>query len=810
MSPTVNPSQLSSSQRAGEAAPPKIATRMGRHTIRSRLMLGFVLMALLPTLAVTLGAMGVGYAYGRQQAVNQLESVAALKSLEIQSWENSIQNSLAIVMNEEFAYERASTVLNLASQDKYYSFYSGAMRTRLQQVVDRSQELREIYLINLDNRVVLSTDPSQEGKIDLSGLVEIRQVDKPQLVLVTNAGFSDVSLVFLLPVHSRDGQFLGVVAERTTLEPIIRILSEHTGLGETGKSYLVNPGGEALTVSQLGGLEKGAPSSANTTISAAPVLAAITRQVGGSGTYRDYRDVPVVGVYLWQSQLGMELLVEQDQVEVFQGVFTTLFLNGGIALLAVVIAVTVSLLVAGSISRPLVNLVRTASQIAAGDLEQTARVDRDDELGALAAAFNSMTTQLRDFISSLEKRVQERTFELQAAFKSLERRALQLETSARVSRVATSILNMDDLLRRVVDLIRDVFGYYHVIVWLVDPETQQLTARAGSHERQTAIQAIAIGAGSLNGQAAQSNTTLLVNDVFSDDRFLADANLPDTRSELVLPLRLGDRVIGTLDIHNDQPNGFTAEDALVFQGLGDQIAIAIENARLYDQSQRLAILEERNRLARELHDSVTQSLYSLRILAEGWRRQAGDAVDPQVEGYLRQIGEVTDQSLREMRLLIYELRPPALESEGLIGALHQRLESVEKRAGLDARLVADDLIALPKDVEEELYWIAQEALNNALKHASATRAMVRLSARRGELSLEVEDNGRGFSVDAAPQRGGMGITSMQERASRLNGRLEIVSGDGDGTLIRAVIPLGEAAGGKRVIEGDVAQPPQNN
>jgi signal transduction histidine kinase len=234
---------------------------------------------------------------------------------------------------------------------------------------------------------------------------------------------------------------------------------------------------------------------------------------------------------------------------------------------------------------------------------------------------------------------------------------------------------------------------------------------------------------------------------------------------------------------------FTQEDMEAIQSLGDQIVVAIENAHLYDQSRELAVLEERTRLARDLHDSVTQSLYSLVLLTEGWRRLLSAGSGTQIEDHLGRIGEIAQQALREMRLLIHELRPPMLEQEGLVGAVRKRLDAVEKRVGIEARVVMDDLVELPASLEEGLYWITLEALNNALKHAAAKKEMVRICVEDGILVLEIADDGQGFDLEAAGHRGGMGLTSMAERARQMGGTLAIEPAPGQGTTVTVRVPL---------------------
>ncbi len=204
-------------------------------------------------------------------------------------------------------------------------------------------------------------------------------------------------------------------------------------------------------------------------------------------------------------------------------------------------------------------------------------------------------------------------------------------------------------------------------------------------------------------------------------------------------------------------------------------------------AEELATIKERNRLARELHDSVTQSLYSLTLLSAGWRRLAVKGQLASVEDSFAEIEEVAQHALKEMRLLIYELRPPALEKEGLQGALHHRLNAVEKRAGVEAHLVTDEVLDLPPEVEEALYAIAVEALNNSLKHAAATSVTVQLQTQDGCVKMEVVDNGRGFDPRRIEETRGMGLKSMRERVEQLDGALEIVSMPGAGASIKVEV-----------------------
>jgi signal transduction histidine kinase len=206
------------------------------------------------------------------------------------------------------------------------------------------------------------------------------------------------------------------------------------------------------------------------------------------------------------------------------------------------------------------------------------------------------------------------------------------------------------------------------------------------------------------------------------------------------------------------------------------------------QIQALAVVEERNRLARELHDSVSQSLYGLALAAEAARRRLGREPPEAIAPELDAIGHTARQALGEMRLLIFELRPPALQELGLAGSLQSRLNGVEQRSGvattLDIRVPHD----LPADVEAELDRIAQETLNNALKHANATRIDVTLIQSDSTVALEIADNGTGFEPGVIDS-GGMGLRGLQERATRIGGQLTIESSPGVGTKLRVVAPV---------------------
>ena len=305
------------------------------------------------------------------------------------------------------------------------------------------------------------------------------------------------------------------------------------------------------------------------------------------------------------------------------------------------------------------------------------------------------------------------------------------------------------------------------------------------------IDKLQVGEG-FSGRVVQSGEPLIVPELAFDPRLTRSVvSESDFNSLAVVPLVSRAKVLGTLAVIARGQRDFSEQDIKLLTSIGDQIGVAVENAQLYDQAQQAAVMEERRRLARELHDSVTQSLHGSTLMAEAAQRIAASGDLERTRGYLTRLGEISQQALKEMRLLVYELRPLALAEISLTEALQQRMDAVERRAGVEVQLVADDAIDLPDPIEEALYRIAQEALNNALRHASPTSVIVSITVigepPKQQVILEVSDDGAGFDTSAFGDQGGIGLESMKERAENLGGNLVVHSSPGEGTQVKTTI-----------------------
>ena len=297
------------------------------------------------------------------------------------------------------------------------------------------------------------------------------------------------------------------------------------------------------------------------------------------------------------------------------------------------------------------------------------------------------------------------------------------------------------------------------------------------------------------GALLREGKPIRVGDIRADPRFEGWPSAhPDMSDFLGVPIQDGSDVLGIIFAANKrQPGGFTERDERLLGLFASHAAIALTNARLYERGRELSVLEERARLARELHDAVSQKLFSIRAKARAAEVLVGRDPDRAV-AEIRSVAELSGQAHAELRAVIDGLAPPDLAAGGLAGSLRSYSVLAGRTNGVEVRFHADpDLPALGPQRETTVYRVAQEALHNALRHSGAGSICVSLFARRRRVILEVADRGRGFVAEAAS--GGLGLASMRERAASAAGALTVRSAPGEGTLVRLELPA--AAGGGR-------------
>jgi signal transduction histidine kinase len=253
---------------------------------------------------------------------------------------------------------------------------------------------------------------------------------------------------------------------------------------------------------------------------------------------------------------------------------------------------------------------------------------------------------------------------------------------------------------------------------------------------------------------------------------------------LMLPLmaQAGEdsKFVGCVLLARKERPAFSQDEIVRLSTISEHMATLIDS----DRRRKLAIaMTERERLMRDLHDSVSQKLYGLVTLTEAAQAalEAGSSVDPAQE--FARIGENARQAVKEMRLFLYQMQQIDVEKEGLVSVLHHRLSAVEGRADIKARLLtAEEEISLSTDKEITLYYIAQEALNNVLRHARAKSVLVTLKQGQKNVILEIRDDGCGFDMKKV-DRAGLGLQNMRERTALMNGKLKITSRPDQGTTV---------------------------
>jgi signal transduction histidine kinase len=293
----------------------------------------------------------------------------------------------------------------------------------------------------------------------------------------------------------------------------------------------------------------------------------------------------------------------------------------------------------------------------------------------------------------------------------------------------------------------------------------------------------------LLGAMLTSPVPYRTTDIRRDPRFRGwwPAAHPQMRSFLGVPIVANSGIVGALYLTDKiGAEEFGEADQQLIEMLAVHAALAIEKTRLYERSRELSIVEERNRLARELHDSVTQKLFGVTLTAES----AATVIerDPkEARQQLQRLQQLAREAMEELRSLIFELRPPEVETEGLATALRKHVDVLQRVHDVEIDV---DCQTAPRDAgDPEILRVAQEALQNALRHAHAERVDVRLTADNGHLRLAVSDDGAGFDpADPSLRAQHLGLTSMEERARALGGRLTIVSKPGEGTTVTLEVP----------------------
>ena len=401
--------------------------------------------------------------------------------------------------------------------------------------------------------------------------------------------------------------------------------------------------------------------------------------------------------------------------------------------------------------------------------------------------------------STIARDITERARAYELLQRRVEERTRELSTLLEVSNDVASTLELEPLLGLILDQLRTVVDYTDSSLLVFDGEDLVTVGYRGpGRPEQILGTRFPPGPGRMIlEQPGYMKEPIIIDDVRSDAT-LARAyrqlvgeervrrEFGHIRSWMGVPLVSKEQSIGLLAVIHEEPGHYTERHAELVRAIANQAAIAIENARLYGRAQSAATLEERQRLARELHDSVSQVLYGITLGSDAALTLLERDPDRVAEA-LRYVRSLAEAGLAEMSALIFELRPESLENEGLVAALEKQAGSLRARHEVEVYAALCEEPDVLLEAKETLYRIAQEALRNTVKHAHAGNVELKLECDTESIVLEIDDDGAGFDPSGSFP-GHLGLKSMRERAERLGGRLEIESRLGEGTRIRARVP----------------------
>lgn len=583
-----------------------IARQFNNYSLRTKLITGFVATSLVSMALVAVGSSYVtrnelfqNIGQNLKTAANDSASSVAnilvqqVNQLEVLALENTLRERIELTYQGAVS-DRESVIRRLKRVDEQWPTLADnddrVSILLVNTVVDQLEAYRKVAPDNLELMMVdrygkplaATNRPADyyQGEKDWwrgaynngRGAVYIGQPTADS----GNGAASSLAFDIAVPVFARGStELIGVLHTTFNMRPIAVALNVASS-AKTGERDLIFPSG--LLLDGDGHIEQFELPEMN-------ALATWTDQ--------DYADVIIEGgpVFASQSfvkspesksalaieQLGWRMVLHQDRARALAPIETQ---QRTITLLAIGVGLLVALagVFAGQVfSRPILNLTETAAKVSAGDLTARANVESGDEVGRLAQTFNTMTSQLQQTVGALEQRVQERTRALAA--------------SAEVSRRLSTILDRDHLIAEVVNQIRSAFNYYYAQIYLLDEERQTLMLAGGTGETGKLLLAkghqLEKGKG-LVGRAAAMNEVVLVTDTRQNPAWAQNVLLPDTKSEIAVPITLGGKVLGVLDVQHSVRNGLTQTDADLLQSIANQVAVALQNASSFEQTRQRA------------------------------------------------------------------------------------------------------------------------------------------------------------------------------------------------------------------------------
>lgn len=555
-----------------------------RASLGTRLTLTLLPLILLPIVALGTAAYFRARELIRQQVISQMERGAEIQATAFLEWRRARELLLRNLARDASLSEDIARLLEPAGQESEDALARVQELLRSTNANTPRDWFTGIMVVRLSDGLILTSHPAQwQGRY----VSNLSQLPSNGTALTNTRLFSGISPVSLVSVTPMPGAVLVGVSDS---EEVYNLVSGNRRSQMPGSAlYLALPPQTLLSFQAIFLDVRTMQAEYH------PVFAALTTSNAGEAEFVDPVGNAMLSVYQWVPEIGAAIVVEVPQSVAFAGLntlttFTVALMLGTVVLVFLIVPWATSRSI-----RPLGTLAAFAERFAQGDWDRRVPVDRPDEVGRLSATFNRMAEDLASLYRSLEARVDERT--------------KQIRTAAEVARDAAAVRDIDRLLSETVHLISERFGFYHAGIFLIDETGEWAVLRAASSEGgQRMLQRghrLGVGKMGIVGYVTGTGKPRIALDVGADAVHFANPDLPETRSEMALPLRIGERIIGALDVQSREANAFEESDVVVLQTMADQLAVAIENVSLIGvetrrAAQRRRIIELSRQLSQEL------------------------------------------------------------------------------------------------------------------------------------------------------------------------------------------------------------------
>jgi signal transduction histidine kinase len=782
-----------------------------------------------------------------QSVFDRLHAVSILKEDDLNRWIDEKRLNLVFLAWQPEVGLQAGNLLSGSASDADTRQAQKILHDYLQFVVTSVSDSEELFIMDLNGKVVLSTQPAHEGQSHAQDLFFSQGQSATYVEPVyISRDTGRPTITVATPLFDQNKRRVGVLAGHLNLARVDRLILERTGLGASGETYLVDPTYNFVSASQPSNLQN-APAS----IRSIGIDAALQGK-DGQALYTNYQGVPVVGVYNWMNGLGAALMVEISQKEAYAPARQLALQTAVIGLLASLLLAGVAYLLARQVTRPVLAITETARKVAGGDLTQTAPVMSEDELGLLASTFNQMTEQLRLLYQDLEKKVSERTAELvhvndrlkeeivvrEQVQASLRNQKKYLEALHETSLGLISRLDLQELFEDLVTRAGQLMGTSHGFIFIAEPGESEIECKVGVGLFTRLVGYRLPPGEGLGGTIWQTGQPLIVNDYDHWVGRAKNVELGLINSIIGVPLTSGNQVVGALGLAfgTRESDELTFEETQVEQlnRFAHLASIALDNARLYTAAkearrQAEAANEAKSAFMANVSHELRTPLTSIHGFAHILKKRFHELIFPNISIPDAKVERAASQMEEHLGIILGEaerltvLINDLLDLEKIqagkmtwhIAPLHvpdvvhlaaKATASLFENKGLAWVEEIPDNLPLVNGDRDRLEQVVINLISNAVKFSDSGQITCRLFLEGNEIVVSIQDQGIGIdpadhalvfekfmqvenSLVGKPKGTGLGLPICKEIILHHGGRMWVESALGQGSTFYFSLPV---------------------